>query len=105
MSYLGGCTRTDISMPVYQAAKFSANPKRSHDNVVKRIGRYLKGTNDKGLMLKPDLKKGLEIYVDTSFAGVYDNETSEDTSIVYSRTGFIIEHANCPITWKSTLQT
>ena len=91
-------------MSVHQAAKFSTNPKHSHDDAVKRIGRHLKGTNDKGLMLKTDLNKGLEIYVDADFAGACDNETSEDTSTVYPRTISVIKHANCPMSWKSKPQ-
>ena len=105
LPYLGGCTRLDASMSVHQAAKFNTNTKHSHDNAVKRVGRYLKGTNDKVLILKTDLKKGLEIYVNADFACAYDNEDSEDPSTVYSRTGFIIKCANCSITWKHKLQT
>ena len=92
-------------MPVHQDAKFSTNSKYSHDDSVKRIGRHLKGTNDEGLMLKPDLKKGLETHVDADFAGAYDNATFEDPSIFYSRTGLIIKHDNFLTTWKSKLQT
>ena len=92
-------------MSVHQPAKFSTNPKHSHDDEVKRIGTCLKGTNDKGLTLKPDLKKGLEISVDAEFAGAYDYETSEDPSTVYSRTGTMIRHDNLPMTGKSKLQT
>ena len=39
--YLTGCTRPDISMAVHQVAKFSNNPKASHDAAVKRISKYL----------------------------------------------------------------
>ena len=60
-------------MTVHQAAKFSSNPKQSHDNAVKRIGKYLKGTADKGLIYKLDSKNGLEVYVDADFAGSYDS--------------------------------
>ena len=43
--------------------------------------------------------------VDDEFAGAYDKDSSEDISTVHSRTGFIIKHANCPMTWNSKLQT
>ena len=54
LSYLSGCTRTDVSMAVHQAAKFSSNPRRSHDNAVKRIGKHFKGTADKGIICMPN---------------------------------------------------
>ena len=40
------------------------NPMLSHERAVKRIGRYLLGTKDRGLVHKPDMSKGLECYVD-----------------------------------------
>ena len=92
-------------MPVDQALKFTTNCKHSHDNEVKRKSEYLKGTNDEGLILKPDLKKGLETHSDSNFVGSSDKDYSEDPSIFHSRTGFIIKHSNFPMTWKSKLQT
>ena len=90
LSYLSGCTRTDVSMAVHQAAKFSSNPRRSHDNAIKLIGKCLKGTADKGIICKPNSQKGLKVYVDAYFAGSYDSVNAEDPASVYSRTGFII---------------
>jgi hypothetical protein len=36
----------------------------SHGEVVKRIGRYLLGAKDKGFVVRPDLKKSFECFVD-----------------------------------------
>jgi hypothetical protein len=36
---------------VHQCARFMASPKKSHGMAVKRTGRYLLGTKDKGLIL------------------------------------------------------
>jgi len=105
LSYLAGCTRSDISMAVHQVAKFSNDPKASHDIAVKRIGKYLLGTYDKGLIYKPDNSKGLEVFVDDDFAGGFDKAVAEDPASVYLRTGFVIKYAGCPIIWKSKLQT
>jgi hypothetical protein len=44
MLYLAGSTRPDIAYVVHQCARFSHNPKRSHEIGVKHIARYLKGT-------------------------------------------------------------
>jgi len=105
LSYLAGCTRPDISMAVHQAAKFSNHPKACHDTAVKRIGKYLLCTADKGLMYVPNLSEGVEVYVDADFAGNFNGNNAEDPASVYSRTGFVIKYAGCPITWKSKLQT
>ena len=59
--YLEKSTRPDISCAVHQCARFCANPKMKHAEVVKRIGRYLLATKDKGLIMKPN-KEGMEYY-------------------------------------------
>ncbi len=51
--YLEKSTRPDISCAVHQCARHCANPKIQHTAAVKRIGRYLLGTKDKGLIMKP----------------------------------------------------
>jgi hypothetical protein len=65
--YLEKSTRPDIACAVHQCARFSANPKTKHAEAVKRIGRYLLATKDKGLIMKPD-KSGLECWVDSAHA-------------------------------------
>jgi hypothetical protein len=40
---------------------------RSHGEAVKRIGRYLLGTRDKGFIIRPDMKKSFECYVDADY--------------------------------------
>ena len=50
MNYISGTTRPDILFAVHQCAKYSIDPKQSHEEAVKRIGRYLKKTKDKGLV-------------------------------------------------------
>jgi len=69
LGYLSGSTRPDISMATHQYARFNNDPKLSHERAVKKIGRYLLDTKDKGLIFKPDTSKGLECYVDADFAG------------------------------------
>ena len=84
---------------------FFNNPKLSHERAVKRIVRYLKGTREKGLVLRPDKSKGVQCFVDADFAGGHTPETSEDPVSVFSCTGYMICYYNCPITWVSKLQT
>ena len=45
-------SRPDIALDVGMVAIFFANPRENHLMVVKRILRYLKGTNDFGLYYK-----------------------------------------------------
>ena len=86
LNYLAASIRPDILHSVHQCARFTANPKLSHERAVKYIIRYLKGTKDKGVVLKPNLEAGIKCYVDTDFATGYSEDTSEDLVSVHSRT-------------------
>ena len=55
--YLSTNTRPDISFAVSQVCRFGADPKQSHASAVKTLLRYLKGTADKGMLIRPT--KGL----------------------------------------------
>ena len=105
MNYLAGTTRPDILFAVHQCAKYSIDPKQSHEEAVKRIGRYLKKTRDKGLVFTPDGSNKLECYADADFAGAWCKEDADEVGSVLSRTGYLIKFANCPIVWVSKMQT
>ena len=105
LSYIQAMIRPDITMAVQQCARFNNNPKKSHEEAVKRICRYLLKTKHRGLILKPDKSKGLECYVDADFAGSWSSHSSHDPLSVHSRTGFCIFYAGCPILWKSKIQS
>ena len=72
LNYLEKSSRPDIAYATHQCAIFSSNPKREHGQAVKWLGRYLKGTSDKGVILKPDTNKELEVFVDADYAGNWD---------------------------------
>ena len=55
MNDLVGATRPDILFTLHQYAKYRIDTKQSHEEVVKRIGRYLKKTKDKGLVFTPNV--------------------------------------------------
>eukprot|EP00804_Cyclotella_cryptica_P025289 CCRYP_010373-RB/>CCRYP_010373-RB protein AED:0.34 eAED:0.34 QI:0/-1/0/1/-1/0/1/0/497 len=103
--YLAGHTRPDIAYAVNCCARYMFCPKRSHELALKRIGRYLKATRDRGLVLNPSKLLKVDCYPDADFAGLYGHENSSDPSCVKSRTGFVITVANCPVLWQSKLQT
>jgi hypothetical protein len=103
--YISSNTRPDIQFAVHQVCRFSHCPKRSHGQAVKRIIRYLIDTRTKGIEFVPDLKEGLNAFVDADFAGLYGYENDQDPVSVRSRTGYTLTLFGCPIIWASKLQT
>jgi len=105
LNYLAQMTRPDISMAVHNCARFSIAPTYLHEQAVKRIGRYLFATQDKGLIYNPTESGTLDMYVDADFAGTWHKEFSHLRDCVLSRTGFVILYQGCPIHWGSKLQS
>jgi len=104
--YLSGHTRPDIAYAVNCCARYMFCPRHSHELALKRIGRYLKQTSERGMVMNPstDLCK-IDAYPDADFAGMYGHEKPTDPSCAKSRTGFVITFADVPILWQSKLQT
>ena len=50
------------------------NPRHSHEVALKGIGRYLKATREKGLILNPCKELQIDDYPDADFAGLYGHE-------------------------------
>ena len=67
--YLERHTRPDLGFAASQCARFSFNPKRSHELALIRIGQYLKKTRKRGLIYKPfDTNKlQMDVHVDSDF--------------------------------------
>jgi hypothetical protein len=108
MGYLQANSRPDITFAVSQCACFTSCPRRSHEQALERIGQYLKGTMNKGLLLLPTTLGSTfstGVYVDADFAGGWGYEDPNDPVSVKSRTGFLVEIMGCPIQWTSKLQT
>ncbi|KAL7548695.1 hypothetical protein ACHAWF_014726, partial [Thalassiosira exigua] len=103
--YITGHSRPDCVFAVHQCARYTFKPKRSHVVALKRLGRYLKGTVDKGLILNPSADLRIDCYPDADFAGPWGHEDSQDPHCARSRTGYVITLAGCPILWRSSLQT
>ena len=105
LNFLEKSTRPELAFAVHQAARFSADPRESHTEAVKRICRYLQGTQDKGIIMSPN-DLSFQVFVDADFAGLWDRATAQDDpSTARSRSGFVIMFAGCPIIWMSKLQT
>lgn len=96
--YLSTKTRPDISFAVGNAARFCSNPSRAHWTAVKRIMRYLRGTQDLGLMYcREESIFSCTGYSDADWGGSLDD--SKSTS------GYVFKSSGAAISWKSQKQT
>ena len=104
LNFLEKSTRLDLSYSVHQCARFSSDPKESHAKAVKRIGRYLMETRDKGIILDPK-DHSFDCWVDASFVGDWNRVTADvDPSVAKSRSGYILAYGGCPLVWSSKVQ-
>ena len=65
-------TRPDIALAVGIEARFSKKPRENHMMAIKRILRYLKGTEDYGLWYKLGGNLDLKVFIDANWAGNID---------------------------------
>jgi hypothetical protein len=93
--YLVTGTRPDIAVAVGEVSKYLENPGRLHWAAVKRILRYLKGTLEMSLLVKPE---------STDVVGYSDADWAGDTDTRRSTTGNIFKFGGTPICWKSKRQ-
>jgi hypothetical protein len=101
-----GHSRPDISFATHQCARYHTHfPKQSHEDALQQIGWYLKGTLGKGLIFNPSESLKINCYPDADFAGLWNRDNKHASHCVRSRTGYVICLADCPVLWKSTLQT
>jgi hypothetical protein len=66
-------TRPDIALAVGMVAMFVANPKENHMMEIKRIMRYLKGTEYYGLWYKKGSNLDLKAFTNADWAGSVDD--------------------------------
>ena len=103
--YLSTNTHPDISFAVSQVARFNHNPKQSHARALKMIVRYLAGTADKGMIIKPDGTLELVDWCDSDYCGLHGRDPDESPSSVKSRGGYLVTLSDVPLVWKSQLQS
>ena len=77
LNYLEKATRPDISFASHQCARFAAAPKKSHSCAVRWLGRYLLHMKKRGMRFRADITRGLEVFVDASFAGNWDKKDTQ----------------------------
>jgi hypothetical protein len=95
--YLSTKTRPDIAYAVSCVARFCAKPSKEHWTGVKRILRYLKGTNKFGLIYREDTPVAITGYSDADWAG--------DVGDRKSTSGYMFLLGGAAISWKSSKQT
>ncbi|XP_073960556.1 uncharacterized protein [Choristoneura fumiferana] len=78
LSYLMVATRPDIAFSISVVSRKIENPSTEDVIKVKRIMRYLKGTESRGLIYKRSVSTGLESYSDADHGG--DLDTGHSTS-------------------------
>jgi Reverse transcriptase (RNA-dependent DNA polymerase) len=90
------CTKPDIAFVVGVASQFMEDPRHSHLKVVKRILRYVKGTEDLGLLYQKTDILELTSYVNSDWCGDIDNRKST--------TGYVFFMRGTTFTWLSKKQ-
>lgn len=93
--YLAQCMRPDISFAVNDVSRFNSNYRLAHWKAVKRIMRYLKGTNDYKLKYEN---------CDDELHGYCDSDWASDIDKRRSCTGFLFKMSGGAITWSSKRQ-
>lgn len=94
LMYLQVVTRPDIAFAVSVASRALESPTQAHWRLVKRIMRYIKGTENVGLHYK--MTGTFECYSDADFAG--------DTLTRKSTTGVLCKFSDAAIIWQSKKQ-
>ena len=91
LNYLEKGTRADITYATHQCAQFCEDPRSSYGRAVKNLVTYLMKTKNKGIILKPDRTKSLEVFADADFLGNWNIKIAvDDASTEKSRTGYIM---------------
>jgi Reverse transcriptase (RNA-dependent DNA polymerase) len=76
LNFLEKSTRPDIAYAVHQCARFAGDPRKSHAQAIKRIGKYLVDTCKDGIVLNPKAHS-FDCWVDADFVGNYSKLYSD----------------------------
>ena len=82
--YLQNHSRSELTFAISQCARYTYCPKLSHEKALKRIGRYLKGTRTKGLIMKPNKDLNIDCHFDSDFAGLYRDMKTTKIPLVFA---------------------
>jgi len=111
LNYASICTRPDITYAVHILSLYLQNPGPNHVTAAKTVLRYLKGTNEIGLIFSANennimvhsntkacssISIHIDAYCDSDWAGDLDDR--------HSTTGYVIKLNQSTISWKSKKQ-
>ena len=91
LMYTMVCIRPDLSQAISMISRHMHDPGRGHQETVKQILQYIKGTIDIDLVFKKDIasKKENIRYVDSDYAGDLDKHRSI--------TGYVFTLSQAPV--------
>jgi hypothetical protein len=97
LMYVQVCTHPALAFVTEMLDRYQKSPAISHWNEIKKVLRYIQGTN--GIMLTYERSDSLEIvgYSDSDFAGCLDTDRSTS--------GYVFKLAGGAISWSSSKQT
>ena len=96
LMYCMSCTRPDLAFPTSLLSRFMEKPDVKHWKAVKHVLRYLKGTQNVGLILGGSETVGVCGFSDADFAG--DLDTRKSTS------AYVFKIGKGTISWASKKQ-
>ncbi|KNZ53200.1 hypothetical protein VP01_3309g1 [Puccinia sorghi] len=99
LNYLACRTRPDLAAAVSILSQFNQQPGLSHWREVLHCWKYLRGTSDLALLLKPTpegIADRLNFFTDATWA--------EDQETRVSRSGSLVFWKSCPLMWNSNKQ-
>ena len=105
MFYLSGHFWSNIAYAFNCAACYMFFPRLFCELALKRIGRYIKATHSRGLILSSSSNLKIDYYPDADFSGMYGHKKMNDLACVKSRTGHLITVADCSVLCQSKLQS
>ena len=71
-------------MAVYQTSRCFNVSRLSHKKAIMRLGRYILGTQTRGIVYNPKNSKGLKCHVDADFSGGWTQADSGNAENVMS---------------------
>ncbi|KNZ57474.1 hypothetical protein VP01_214g7 [Puccinia sorghi] len=99
LNYLACRTRPDLAAAVSILCRFNQRPGLSHWKEVLHCWKYLKGTQNRALLLKPKataLEERIQFYTDATWAEDQESRISQSGSLAFWK--------SCPVSWNSKKQ-
>ncbi len=95
--YLMICTRPDLAYAIGKLSQYSESPKEHHWIALKRVLRYIKGTQNYGIMYDGSKQKSIVGYSDADWGGCVTSRKSTSGNV------FLVSGG--AVSWRSKKQT